>query len=136
VAVRRFPAPQRAAFASAVRTRKRHSSHGIRRRPLASAARERRESDAEVIVFVHDPLRNDAAAALTLRSVFGLTEAEADLARALQAGTTIGDYAAKRAVSLNTVYTHLRRIKEKTRCRRMPELIRKLNDLRLPARSG
>jgi DNA-binding NarL/FixJ family response regulator len=37
-------------------------------------------------------------------------------------------------VSVNTVYTHLRRIKEKTGCTRMPELIRKLNDLHVPLR--
>jgi DNA-binding CsgD family transcriptional regulator len=37
-------------------------------------------------------------------------------------------------LSLNTVYTHLRRIKEKTICHRMPELIRKLNDLHIPLR--
>ena len=47
---------------------------------------------------------------------------------------TPGDYALTRSVSLNTVYTHLRRIKDKTRCRRMPELIRKLNDTVAPAR--
>ena len=52
----------------------------------------------------------------------------------LQSGTPPGDYARERAVSLNTVYTHLRRIKEKTRCHRMPELIRRLNDLQVPLR--
>ena len=62
------------------------------------------------------------------------TEAEASLAEALCAGVTPGDYALTRSVSLNTVYTHLRRIKDKTRCRRMPELIRKLNDTVAPAR--
>jgi DNA-binding CsgD family transcriptional regulator len=103
-------------------------------RPLARVAREQRESNADLIVFIHDPLQRDSANARVLRNVFGLTEAEAELARALQAGTTPGEYALARAVSLNTVYTHLRRIKEKTRCRRMAELIRKLNDLRLPAR--
>jgi DNA-binding CsgD family transcriptional regulator len=105
-------------------------------RPLARSARDRRESNADLIVFVHDPLQRDSATIRLLRYVFDLTEAEADLARALQAGTTLSEYAAARAVSLNTVYTHLRRIKEKTRCRRMAELIRKLNDIRMPARGG
>jgi DNA-binding CsgD family transcriptional regulator len=98
-------------------------------RPLVRAARERRGGDANIIVFVRDPSQRNAATARMLRSLFGLTEAETDLARALQAGTTPNGYARARALSLNTVYTHLRRIKEKTRCRRMPELIRKLNDL-------
>jgi DNA-binding CsgD family transcriptional regulator len=69
-----------------------------------------------------------------LRDRFGLSEAEAALARALQAGVTPGNYAQVRAVSLNTVYTHLRRIKEKTACHRIPERIRKLNDLHVPLR--
>lgn len=98
-------------------------------RPLVRTSRARHQIDAAMIVFVHDPLQNNAATARMLHDLFGLTDAEADLARALQAGTPPGDYARERAVSLNTVYTHLRRIKEKTGCHRMPELIRKLNDL-------
>jgi DNA-binding CsgD family transcriptional regulator len=105
-------------------------------RPLARTARDRRESNADLIVFIHDPLQRDSATNHLLRYVFGLTEAEADLARALQAGTTLSEHAAARAISLNTVYTHLRRIKEKTRCRRMAELIHKLNDFRMPTRGG
>ncbi len=69
-----------------------------------------------------------------MRDVFGLTESEAHLAQALQSGVPIGNYARDRALSLNTVYTHLRRLKEKTGCHRMPELIRKLNDLQVPLR--
>lgn len=103
-------------------------------RPLVRSAREGHQSNADIIVFVRDPLQRNGATACLLHALFGLTEAEADLARALQAGTTPGDYAGARAVSLNTVYTHLRRIKEKTGCHRMPELIRKLNDLQAPLR--
>lgn len=44
----------------------------------------------------------------------------------------LGAYVRQHAVSLNTVYTHLRRIKEKTGCRHMIELIRRMNDLHLP----
>jgi DNA-binding CsgD family transcriptional regulator len=102
-------------------------------RPLA--ARSIPHADAVAIVFVRDPAARDTAAVAFLREYFGLTEAEADLARALQAGRSLGDYARDRALSLNTVYTHMRRIKEKTRCRRMPELIRKLNDLQTPLRA-
>jgi DNA-binding CsgD family transcriptional regulator len=99
-------------------------------RPLAGAA----ESEAEVIVFVHDPLRRNAGMIRVLRDVYGLTEAEASVAEALQAGTPLGVYARERGVSLNTVYTHLRHIKDKTRCKRLAELIRKLNDLQVPLR--
>jgi DNA-binding CsgD family transcriptional regulator len=101
-------------------------------RPLAGAARE---GEAEAIVLVHDPLRRSAGMIHLLRAVYGLTEAEASIANALQAGTPLGDYARARNVSLNTVYTHLRRIKDKTRCKRLAELIRKLNDLQVPLRA-
>ena len=82
-------------------------------------------------MFVHDPLQQHAGTIAILRDAFGLTEAEAGVAKALQDGVALGDYASKRVLSLNTIYTHLRRIKEKTACHRMPELIRKLNDLQV-----
>jgi DNA-binding CsgD family transcriptional regulator len=103
-------------------------------RPLMQGARERRQGNGDMIVFVHDPLQRNAATGRTLRDLFGLTEAEANLARALQAGVAPADYAVANVVSLNTVYTHLRRLKEKTRCRRLTELIRKLNDLHVALR--
>jgi PAS domain-containing protein len=92
------------------------------------------ELNADAIVFVHDPAPRSTGSMQILRDAFGLTEAEAGVAVALQNGTALGDYARERMLSLNTVYTHLRRIKEKTRCRRMPELIRCLGDLQAPLR--
>jgi DNA-binding CsgD family transcriptional regulator len=89
---------------------------------------------AAAIVFVRDPLAGGTAATDTLRELFGLTEAEAALAQAVQSGVTLTEYARQRALSLNTVYTHLRRLREKTGCNRMPELIHRLNELRLPLR--
>ncbi len=91
--------------------------------------------DALAILFVHDPLAGTAPSVQALRQAFGLTEAEADLALALLAGLSPADYALKRLLSRNTVYTHLRRIREKTHCARLPELIRKLNEARSAVRS-
>jgi DNA-binding CsgD family transcriptional regulator/PAS domain-containing protein len=89
-----------------------------------------------VLLFVHDPLQQrHRRAAKFFREALGLTEAEANLALALQEGMAVTDYARDRALSLNTAYTHLRRIKEKTGCKHMAELIRWLNDLRLPLRT-
>jgi DNA-binding CsgD family transcriptional regulator len=102
-------------------------------RPLAQTERVATAS-AVAMVFIRDPSRRNAAALRMLREVFGLTEAEASLAQALQRGVVLGAYARQQAVSLNTIYTHLRRIKEKTGCRRMAELIRRLNDLQVPLR--
>jgi len=101
-------------------------------RPLFES--ESAGAQRKAVVFIHDLRGHSAAAAATLRDIFGFTEAEASLAQALQASVPLGEYANSRELSLNTVYTHLRRIKEKTGCRRMAELIRKFNDLQVPLR--
>ena len=106
-------------------------------RPIARTARQDRSDPrvgAVAIMFVHDTLQRHGGSIQVLRDAFGLTEAEANVARALQDGMAPGDYARARKLSLNTVYTHLRRIKEKTRCHRMSELIRRLNELQAPRR--
>ena len=90
--------------------------------------------EAVALVFVRDPLQNGSIAAGALRDLFDLTEAEAALAQALQSGTCVTEYARTRGLTLNTVYTHLRRLREKTGSNRLPELIHKLNELRLPLR--
>jgi DNA-binding CsgD family transcriptional regulator/PAS domain-containing protein len=98
--------------------------------PLA----DRQTRAAAAVVFVRDPLSRAGAAIDALRELFGFTEAEASLAQALQAGVAAPDYARARGLSLNTVHTHLRRLREKTGCSRLPELIHKLNELRMPLR--
>jgi DNA-binding CsgD family transcriptional regulator len=104
-------------------------------RPIPRNRRDARlETAADAIVFIRDPLSCNAAAIRLLREVLGLTDAEASLAQALQSGIPPGEYAQAHAVSLNTVYTHLRRLREKTGCHHMAELIRKLNDLQVPSR--
>ena len=104
-------------------------------RPLpADPAGGRAAPSADAIIFVRDPLSRNAAAIRILREVLGLTEAEAGVAQALQAGLRLEDYARARAVSKYTIYAHLRSIKEKTGCHRMGELIAKLNDLQVPLR--
>jgi DNA-binding CsgD family transcriptional regulator len=87
------------------------------------------------VVFVSDPLRAEAAAVRLLHEVYRLTVAEAGLARAMQAGLSPIEYARQRRLSPNTVYTHLRRLKEKTNSRRQAELIRRLNDAVAPLRA-
>jgi DNA-binding CsgD family transcriptional regulator len=104
-------------------------------RPLLDRTGSSHPAQAAAIVFVRDSLARGAAAA-TLRELFRLTEAEAALAQALQSGVTLTDYAHRRDLSLNTAYTHLRHLREKTGCSRMAELIHKLNGLRLPLRLG
>jgi DNA-binding CsgD family transcriptional regulator/PAS domain-containing protein len=89
---------------------------------------------AVAMVFVRDPAVRGSVDASALRDLFGLTDAEAALALALQTGVTPTAYARARRLSLNTVYTHLRRLREKTGSSRLHELIAKFDALRFPAR--
>jgi DNA-binding CsgD family transcriptional regulator/PAS domain-containing protein len=102
-------------------------------RPLPRGERSARDG-AAALVFVHDPQARNPGMVRLMREVFGFTEAEAGVAEALRAGMPLGDYARERKVSINTVYTHLRRIKDKTGASRLPDLIRRLNDLHVPLR--
>jgi DNA-binding CsgD family transcriptional regulator len=100
-------------------------------RPVFSAEREG-AGDARAVAFVRDPCGGARANAAVAAEALGLTAAEADLAAALVGGTAPADYARARRVSINTVYTHLRRLKDKTGSGRLADLIRKLNDLSVP----
>jgi DNA-binding CsgD family transcriptional regulator len=100
-------------------------------RPLMGT-RSSRHSDAIAVIFVRDPLDRNPAAARMLRELYGFTAAEANLALAMQAGVSLPEYARQTGVSLNTIYTHLRRIKDKSGFRRLSDLTRRLNDLRVP----
>jgi DNA-binding CsgD family transcriptional regulator len=104
-------------------------------RPLFEAtAHLHGKKNAALIIFVRDPECRHSGATRALRQTFGLTEAEAGLAEALLHRVSLSDYAGSHGLSLNTVYTHLRRIKEKMSCKRLPELIQRLNDFRVPLR--
>jgi DNA-binding CsgD family transcriptional regulator len=97
-------------------------------RPLLRG--QRAAAPAAAIVFIHDTVRQPASRTALLRMAFGFTEAEAALADAIRRGMAPAQYARTRMVSPNTVYTHLRRIKDKTGCKRVGELTRRLNDVR------
>ena len=101
-------------------------------RPLSGAARH--PQSAIAILFVRDPVAGNAAAVSLLRELFGFTPAEANLAQALQSGVSPAAYAREYRLSPNTVYTHLRRLKDKTGWRRTAELMRRLRALQVPSR--
>jgi DNA-binding CsgD family transcriptional regulator len=87
-----------------------------------------------VLLFVRDPLWQNSATNQMLQDLFGLTKAEAHLAQALCTGATTTAYALERQVSLNTVYSHLKHIREKTGCKSVPEIVRRLGELNAPLR--
>lgn len=97
-------------------------------RPLMPAEDDRWSAfEAFALVLIRDPASAPSGGiASVARVLFGLTHAEASLADALRSGISLPDYARARRLSLNTVYTHLRRIKAKTGCRTMQELIARL----------
>ena len=101
-------------------------------RPLARSSRESQTARAEAILFIRDPLKRGRAAGQMLREIFGLTEAETSVTLALQSGIPLEQYARTNGISLNTVYTHLRRVREKTGCHSVADLVRKLDELRIP----
>jgi DNA-binding CsgD family transcriptional regulator len=74
------------------------------------------------IVFVRDP-EQATPSSLALRSLFGLTSAEASVAGALAAGKSIDEIAASNGVTLNTVRTHLKNVLAKTGTSRQAELV-------------
>ena len=97
-------------------------------RPLSNGGGD--GSEATFLLLVSDPSAGAKPAAEALQHRFGLTPAEADLGLALSQGESLRAYAHRRQVSPNTVYTHLRRMKEKCDCRGAIELIALLNTVR------
>lgn len=89
---------------------------------------------AVAIIFVRDPLQRNRSGIDILRETYGFTDAEAHVAQALQSAIPLGDYAMSQGISINTVYSHLRSIKDKTHCRRQGELVRMLNGITMPLR--
>jgi DNA-binding CsgD family transcriptional regulator len=102
------------------------AAYGVSVRPMLAKPGER--TIAVALVFIHDPLMRTKTTGKMISHMFRLTTAEAEVASALCFGLSPDEYARKRNVSPNTVYTHIRNLKDKTGTSRMAELIRKLND--------
>ncbi len=104
-------------------------------RPLQRAGEEAHR-DAAAMVLVHDPLQPNLATARMLKELYGLTNAEARLVQALGTGMAAVDYARSRNISLTTVYTHLRRTREKTGWKSVAELTRGFHELNVALRAN
>lgn len=86
---------------------------------------------AVVAVFLGAPERNPAVPAEVLRTLFGLTPAEARLAISLFEGRSLSEAAESNRVSRETVKSQLASVFLKTGTRRQSELVRLLACLRL-----
>jgi PAS domain S-box-containing protein len=105
-------------------------------RPLSRGGTDAGHPGAAAMLLVHDPLQQSATAARMLRELHGLTNAEAQLVQALSTGMTAVAYAESRQVSITTVYTHLRRTREKTGWKSVAELTRRFHELNVSLRAN
>ncbi len=83
-------------------------------------------------LLVFNPIDKKAKPSVDLlRSLFDLTAAEAKVARKLADGISVEMIAEEGDVSINTVRTQIRKIIEKTGCKRMPEVVSMISSLSL-----
>ncbi|RYH67999.1 MAG: helix-turn-helix transcriptional regulator [Alcaligenaceae bacterium] len=81
-------------------------------------------SPAHVLMFIVDPFADRSAArAEELRSVFGLTQAEAQLLLKLKNDISLSVAAEKSGITYETARTHLKRIMQKTQSTRQAEVL-------------
>jgi len=104
-------------------------------RPLRGGSDRAERHDAVAMLLVHDPLQQHVATVRMLQDLYGLTNAEVHLVQALSAGLTAVAYARSRGVSITTVYTHLKRTREKTGWRSVAELTRRFHELSVSLRA-
>ena len=105
-------------------------------RPIRMDPERTANPDALAMMLVHDPLQLHVSAGRMLQELYGLTHAEAHLVQALGAGMTAVAYARSRGVSITTVYTHLRRTREKTGWKSVAELTRRIHELSVALRAN
>jgi DNA-binding CsgD family transcriptional regulator len=104
-------------------------------RPLLRAGEEI-HPEAAAMLLVHDPLQRNLTTGRMLQELYGLTNAEAQLVQALGTGMTAVAYAKSRCISVTTVYTHLRRTREKTGWKSVAELTRRYHELNVSLRAS
>jgi DNA-binding CsgD family transcriptional regulator len=103
-------------------------------RPLPRPGQPSVHPNAVAMLLVHDPLQRTLSAGRMLQELYGLTNAEAQLVEALSTGMTAVTYARNRRISITTVYTHLRRTREKTGWKSVAELTRRFHQLNIALR--
>ncbi len=85
-------------------------------------------ADPVAIIFVRDTEPQPFAMTEAMRQAFGLTQAEARFASALRQGIAPLDYADAEGLSHHTIYTYLRRLREKLGVQNAGALVRLLAD--------
>jgi DNA-binding CsgD family transcriptional regulator len=93
---------------------------------LPLAAPSDAPSAANALVMIIDPEREPEPPKTLIRRLFGLTNAEADVALRVMSSDGLKPIAADLALSRETINTHLQHIFEKTDTHRQAELVRLL----------
>jgi len=88
----------------------------------------------QIVVTVADDAVDDVKTAQLLASLFGLTEAEGQVAACLFNGSKPVEIAAARGVSVATVRVQLKSIMAKAQCHSQLELVRRISQLLIPFR--
>ncbi len=84
----------------------------------------RDDQRAAILVLIADPDQVPVQREEALRMLYNLTPAEAALASAFSRGTSLREYAERRAISVETVRFQMKQILAKTDCRRQTDLVR------------
>lgn len=81
------------------------------------------------IVFISDLDRKRRQAAKRVQMILGLTPMETQVAIWVAAGKSLSDHARHHDISMNTVYTHFRHLKEKAGCHSQMALAAKIHQI-------
>ena len=82
-----------------------------------------------IMLIAHDPAAADTSVAGRLRTLYGLTPAEAEVALGLAGGASLSDLAERRGTSIDTVRAQVKAALGKLGCRRQSELVSVVRNL-------
>lgn len=94
------------------------------------------DSERSAVLAVYDPSQTSIAPSSLLKTLYGFTRKESELAYGLANGLTISEYCEQTFISSNTARTHLKSIYRKTSTNRQTELVRLLSHLFINVERG
>ena len=83
----------------------------------------------QIIVIASNSADRDTSLTSRIRTLYGLTRAEAEVTEALCAGKPLEQLSAERGVALNTIRTQMKNIYAKLDCSRQSELVARIGQL-------
>ena len=92
--------------------------------PLLKGRTDSTLRDAVAMLYVSDLERGSVRRADSLRTLYGLTEAEGELVNLLCEGLSLDEAARHRGVTVNTARSQLKQVFSKTSTSRQSELVR------------